>query len=1848
MRRNRTIWLVVIGLILTAATVFARGTEKPLAVPFDGTTFEPTFAVMTADRSLDALGAPVDWDAAVIAGGDYLKGMQADVTDDNAGNGTNGVNESPDDPDDGGWDWVITSPPAPFHHSTTASPTNIYGVTVLGVYDSYVKNGYTTAHPWFTTMTDAANAMIVNPNIRSGSDLKFLMLYNDLSGVAGTTYMDAAKTKYDARITTYGSATGLAEYIRDARHGQGYDNGIIAWDVGVWAVVAQMLYDRYGGTYDLDADAIAEVLYKDSYQLNPGYFDLATCANWDGVSNAVSYYWFNIGISGLMDAFMASNTYAAELPALATYLLQSQGPEGGICDSHPYHAGDYSWQATAYGTLSLNTYDALTYATEIAHAAYFIGATQDVSGGWLYGGGNHYPEIGGENLSAMTLSAAADEVWVDDDWTTQADVDASPYAGLVFGYDAFGDIQSAIDNVGNSIVNVLAGTYVAPSQIVIDQDLTLIGAGSSLTTIVPGYNTTNGSYLISDALIYVAYDRTVTIEDLAVDGTGYTVKHAIQSRGASLTVNDCEFRDIYAHNYDGRGIVFLTGAGQVNGCSMSNVQRIGVHVRGSVEPTAPNVAIDDLTYVGKGAGDFLDYGVEFGGGGTGSVTNSSITNCLGLALTDSSTSAAILATDFYGTGTNATITGCTLTGNTTGIYVGYASGDMTTLVAENNDLSGNETGLVNVTTNTVDASPNWWGDRYPFNDFTGSVTFYPCWAQVGMTSLFPTTPVADAGWYPYIIRAASGGQGVPYISGNDTYVPDALEYITWSSGQKAGLGTDLINGATVSQISTLHIDRLDDINISGSLYGPYINIWITDGNGNYAVIANEPSNPEWAGSTWDVPDWDFLKTKTCKVYETIGTSGGNPGTSWLAAHIGISGPITFEDVAGLIIMPPPIAYIQGGNGVGTGAPDELGTDIARGFNWIFGDTGSNYVSGSGEGFVVDNYSATANIPPTSFTLSFDNPYLGCDAPCETELLKVAFDLPNFVTGTVVITLPTDIVADWTGDQYQIMVPALERSTNLNFMNAAGGGTSTITLDVSWSPPYSTGTPGEYIAWLPIKNVGTANSGTYPVTIASYDYWDRYFVQFDGTPNSLDFTLPDVLVDCEAPTATLTGGGGEGYPACDAYSSDAEFENALTYTITNGGTPASALTVTEIVLTNSNGGSPYVYPVAPGGGTFPPASVWADMAEGCNTFVLNVTDGTCNSYSTASLVVEKDTQAPAPAVTYTQSACYNNLPGDPQYGGTLIETDLDIDLAAAGACEAGTFDLTLTILAETVNAYTAVASITDYPSAGLEASTLWSAIVTAVGATYTGSVTVNWTATDCAGNSANGSFPIPCMDFDTPDNAFTYFDARPAHLGVWLAWSWEASADAIEARIYRSPLSGEYPGYVSDLWSSLGNYDVANFPPSLGGAWQLVATQNALTGTITSAAYGVNNPRGDFHSHVDGGTTYWLDAQTGWVDGNGNANTYRDIYRYVTFVKDAGGNWSISEPVVLLQNADRSTNYWLGDFATADDTGDPSSRGRVDNWDLDLLSLVYFTPAGGYRNIGPVNPVENGNVGKGIPNPDGTGLINFQDLVPFSFNYANVSPVGGLKEFSIQPDPADARPFSALDEAPVVDLTVENELETLTEGTEFTTVIALRGNDGNSVKAVEAVLSFDENMLEVVSAVSGGAHGQGTVFTKAAELTTESGRIGFVAASCGGWTTLEGDAVLGTVTFRVKSTITTACELTLSSVNMLDNTGEVLELEGATATLFGAPTLPESYALYQNYPNPFNPTTNIRFDLVESGHVSIMVYNTLGQLVARAADQYMEAGRHTITFDASSMASGVYVYSISVNGFTDLKKMVLIR
>lgn len=224
---------------------------------------------------------------------------------------------------------------------------------------------------------------------------------------------------------------------------------------------------------------------------------------------------------------------------------------------------------------------------------------------------------------------------------------------------------------------------------------------------------------------------------------------------------------------------------------------------------------------------------------------------------------------------------------------------------------------------------------------------------------------AAAGFTPFVIREASAGGPSPAPAIETT--GGVTEIKIAAAGQKAALGSSDLDGQLLGDITQLKIDRLDDVSRftagSGPAVGPYLNFWITDGVGNFAVVANEPSNPSFQPLLSDGYDLTFadLSDKTAKVFE-------NSDKSWLP-NSGVG--LTFGDLAGFKIQAPTAGELTTGwSGLGTGAPRELGTNKAYGVNWVFGDSLANYLSGGGDGYMVSGAAAVGAVPePSSLAIA---------------------------------------------------------------------------------------------------------------------------------------------------------------------------------------------------------------------------------------------------------------------------------------------------------------------------------------------------------------------------------------------------------------------------------------------------------------------------------------------------------------------------------------------------------------------------------------------------------------------------------------------------------------------------------------------------------------------------------------------------------------------------------------------------------------------------------------------------------------------------------------------------------------
>jgi len=290
---------------------------------------------------------------------------------------------------DGGWPWTVPG----------VSTTNTLGACGQGVAAGYYLNPDNAGY--LASLDAAYQYALGDPNVDSGPDIYFLEIVSELTN--DPKYAELAKDRYDSKITSYGSATALAEGIRDLRHSQGID-GLIPWDIKLWVEGALALSIYFCGEqaqYYQDAVDMAEVVYQDMIG-NPGYFD----------EEDPNEAYYELGLCGGIQCFTLTGTHLTGTPSaesLKTTLIGLQNGDGSWDGSN----GDY--QDTAYAVMSLMVYasygqikglSGIAGAVSAAQAgADWLVANQDAGGGWPYSG-TDYPEVDGECAVAIFLAGS--------------------------------------------------------------------------------------------------------------------------------------------------------------------------------------------------------------------------------------------------------------------------------------------------------------------------------------------------------------------------------------------------------------------------------------------------------------------------------------------------------------------------------------------------------------------------------------------------------------------------------------------------------------------------------------------------------------------------------------------------------------------------------------------------------------------------------------------------------------------------------------------------------------------------------------------------------------------------------------------------------------------------------------------------------------------------------------------------------------------------------------------------------------------------------------------------------------------------------------------------------------------------------------------------------------------------------------------------------------------------------------------------------------------------------------------------------------------------------------------------
>ena len=253
--------------------------------------------------------------------------------------------------------------------------------------------------------------------------------------------------------------------------------------------------------------------------------------------------------------------------------------------------------------------------------------------------------------------------------------------------------------------------------------------------------------------------------------------------------------------------------------------------------------------------------------------------------------------------------------------------------------------------------------------------------------------------------------------------------------QKVGYGINLSSGLKISDLTGINLSRFD----TGNSTNPYINIWVTNSDyTNYATISISPTwNKEYSNASYtDLQNEDIF------IYETIGVqldatgyypslTLGYQGTSWIADVSGVSGAtaqLKLSDLANLEIKAPPTSWFDGTHGTGSGAPRELSTYNAYGFNWIFGNINNN-----GDGTLADYIIGNATCNNSSSLI----PYIirnANDGTAPTISTNYIYELSNINIGSNAIT--TSANSNSNSNDYNITFDALKFTSpyNLNFID----------------------------------------------------------------------------------------------------------------------------------------------------------------------------------------------------------------------------------------------------------------------------------------------------------------------------------------------------------------------------------------------------------------------------------------------------------------------------------------------------------------------------------------------------------------------------------------------------------------------------------------------------------------------------------------------------------------------------------------------------------------------------------------------------------------------------------------------
>jgi len=335
-------------------------------------------------------------------------------------------------------------------------------------------------------------------------------------------------------------------------------------------------------------------------------------------------------------------------------------------------------------------------------------------------------------------------------------------------------------------------------------------------------------------------------------------------------------------------------------------------------------------------------------------------------------------------------------------------------------------------------------------------------------------------------------------------------------------------------------------------------------------------------------------------------------------------------------------------------------------------------------------------------------------------------------------------------------------------------------------------------------------------------------------------------------------------------------------------------------------------------------------------------------------------------------------------------------------------------------------------------------------------------------------------------------------------------------------------------------------------------------------------------------------------------TNRDFYYSALFVADPVGH--VSTAVI-----DSTLSYWLGDV-------NPTPDGAVNAADVTIFTDAFQSTPGkpDWNPRCDVAPtLDHGRMSRPVPD----AKIDFEDLMIFTLNFEKTRIDSALVNPST--NPVAVRLTRHIDaNRCVAQILLENNAAVVTGlcipmrfGANLTFMGSRKGD------LVSGSDFFDVRQQENGVLIHCAALNQTGIFA--------------------------GDGVLAEIEFSINGADT---EIRFGDAQARNAANAAIEVsyQYTDVALPVENGIPTEYQLRQNFPNPFNPFTTIRYDLKEQGAVKISLFNANGQFIQTLFAGEQPAGYFSLPFQAAHLPSGVYFYKIEVNGFSDLKKMLLVK